>query len=340
MIVFARGIAAIFPRSGDFELSRMLRRWGALASILLLAGCPLLGGPDKDGSDRNAAGSSNNPAFKVALEGEGVSKTGPLAFRVDLITSAGPGHALKLSAALADAPLVLDQRPNSSAPDVVRVDAADRLTALKPGNARITVVHGSNRAELVLLVKSEESTGSFKVVNASMRDTTGPTQAFTTDNYKYGNGGMANLPHVWVTILGPGGKPIPAQQCELFGARVAPDQMPSGWADDDREMGGIIDFHEVSQGYNGGEEGMTGCGFPINGSGFPIIGSGVQPFQMQIHWSCVIAWEAPRCGVPGHKPCGKEFSNSTCGKPLPGGTVTFGIRRQGPDECDYCEGRK
>jgi hypothetical protein len=335
MILIARGTAAIFPRRGDFKLSRMLRRCGVLASALLLAGCPLFGGQDKSES-----GSSNNPAFAVVLEGDGVSKAGPLAFRVDLVSSVALGQALKLSASLDDKPVVPSPLPASSASGVVRVDAADRLTALKPGNVRITVNYGDNRAELAITVKSDASTAIFKAINPVVRGPKGPVDAFITDNFKYGNGGIWGDQEVWVTIIGPGGKAIPTERCEMFGARVTPDQMPSGWANDDREYGGIVDFQNVVRGLNTGAEGMPGCGFEIAGSGFPIIGSGVQLFQLDIYWACLTKFELPECGTPGYPPCAETNPGETCGKPLPGGTVSFGIRRQGPDECDYCEGRK
>ena len=301
--------------------------WLALGcALLLLTGCPLFGG--KDGNEGAAAGKRNNSAFEVTLQGEGVSETGPLAYRVDLVTTAGPGQPLELSATLDGKPLALAQPPTSSEPEVVRVDGPDRLTALRPGTARITVVHQENRAELVVKVETDESAGSFQVTSPILRDETGPVAAFTSDDYEGGAGQILRKPKVWVTILGPGGKPVPPSQCMLFSAKVTPDTSASGWENDDRGLGGVINFEDVLPGHNSGEEGMKGCGFRVRGTGFPIIGSGAQEFQMDIYWSCVSKTQLPECGSSGYPPCAKNPSIDTCGKPLPGGSVKFAINRQ------------
>lgn len=303
---------------------------------MALAGCPLFGQPD----GKAEHGSSSDPAFRVALEGDGVSKTGAFAYRIALPASADTGRALVLAATLDGKRLALMHAPRSSDPAVIRVDGAHALTALAPGRARITVAHGDHRAALVVDVAARMPSGAgFRVVSTALRDAYGPVAAFSTDNYKHGNGGMVDLPRIWATIHGPDGKPIPREQCGLFVGVVTPDTIPSGWPNDDRERGGIVRLGE-SHGYVGDDEThLPGCGFGFNATGFPIIGNGVQPFRLQIHWTCVGRFELPQCGTPGYPPCAPEPSTAACGSPLPGGVVDFGVHRQGLSDCSYCGAR-
>lgn len=304
------------------------------ASALLLAGCPLFGGGD------SAQGSSNNPDFDVALSGEGVTKTGPYAYRVTLDSPSESVKTVQLAATLDRKPVRITERPVSSAPGVVRVDGPDQLAALEGGSARIDVVYLDNRVELALEVVAEKLSGdTFKVTSPSMRDVKGPTEAFRTDNYKYGNGGFADLPTVWATILDSQGKPVSKDRCRLFVGKVTPRVITSGWPGDDRGHEGKATFTEYLNGWNDGEEGMQGCGFQVMGGGFPIIGSGAQEFSMNIYWTCVGKFDLPECGSPGFPACASSPSTRSCGKPLPGSPIKFKIARQSMDECEYCEGR-
>lgn len=276
---------------------------------LMLGGCPLF-----DDSDQRDPASA-----RLSVEGPGVRKTGTDAYGYQLDSSTNPDNTLSLKATMQGRTVELDAPPVSSHPDVVRVEGVDRLVAIKAGDAQIQARVGGSPASLSLRVEAGTAVkGGFQVKSAEFQSAHGPIKAAETDNYKYGNGGMADDPEIHAVVLGPDGRPVSKDECSEFVTHVTPQVVPSGWPADDREMGGVVRFND-NIGWTGESDAAPDvCAFGFRASGFPIIGSGTKRFTMSIYRKC---------------------NGKACGKPLPGGVIPFEVRMQSMQECSYCKHR-
>lgn len=282
--------------------------------VLTLSGCPLF-----EKKQEHA-----NSALYLEVTGAGVKSTGEDEYTYQLDIPTNPDNGLALRMMLDGRPVDPQAMPTSDKPDVVKRLDLHRLVAVGAGRAQINAVHAKGSASVKIIVQAGKPTASGNSVSDSSLwslDQNGwrQTSAVETDNYKYGNGGMAGPSQIRAMILGAGGRPVDRTECRQFIANITPKVAPSGWNDDDREFKGVVEFEYPSNGWEGNRDlGRGICAFDISGAGFPILGSGVKRYMMTIHRNCA--------GKP-------------CGKPLPGGAVAFGIRMQSKDECSYCEGR-